>query len=469
MNRTFQAKENYFLQTMTQVLNWMQMSVSMKLLMRIQLVLLQLLNPPQLDSALHQLCCINQLCVQAVLQWTMKMNVIMTTENDTNTSLFGWRNCFEWGSKPLSCATQTFRHNIIKVRLAKLEGPARSLGDSPSAEQVWQLLFSNSVTEEIVQNTNCKLASMRTKIENHDSSYQDTDCEEISSLIGLLSCSIFKSSRESLQSSFSTSITGRPIFRAIMAESWCFILIRALHLMILQLEKSGRKLTQQLQQYHTFSTCSSKICQKYYAMDAHICVDETLVPFRGSVHFIVYMPMEPAKYGIKLLCLTDVNNSYLYNAYIYRGKGSDGAPPYSSRVKTPSSSSAQAVVRLTKCFYKTNRNITCDNLFCSLEITQELLKHGLTLVATMKANKPQIPPEFLPNKTRAVGLSLHGFTKELTLLSNVLKKSKVSFHFLLCTILNSMTLQLANQKSFRYTMRQNLRLTLLIRSAPTIP
>ncbi|KAJ8867111.1 hypothetical protein PR048_032974 [Dryococelus australis] len=144
------------------------------------------------------------------------------------------------------------------------------------------------------------------------------------------------------------------------------------------------------------------------------------------------MPKEQAKYGIKLLCLIDVNYSYLYNAYIYRGKGSDGAPPFPSRVKTPNSSSAQAV---------------------------KLLKHGLTLVATMKANKPQIQPEFLPNKTRAVGSRLYGFTKKLTLYFLI---QKLSFYSVLCTILNSMTLQLANQKSFCFTMRQNLGLTLLI-------
>ncbi|KAJ8892547.1 hypothetical protein PR048_005128 [Dryococelus australis] len=161
-------------------------------------------------------------------------------------------------------------------------------------------------------------------------------------------------------------------------------------------------------------------------MGAHGSVDETLLPFRGRVHFLAYMPKKSAKYDIKLLCLTDAHNLYLYNIYIHiyicTGKGSDGATltPADRKILIPS----QAVVRLKKCLYKTNRNITCDNWSCSLEIAQGLLKHGVTLVTTMKANKPQISPEFLPNKTRAVGSSLYGFTKELTLLSHVPIKIK---------------------------------------------
>ncbi|KAJ8887715.1 hypothetical protein PR048_013933 [Dryococelus australis] len=117
----------------------MQMSASMKLLMRSHLVLLQLLNPARLDSApsstgFHQtITCASNAPVDNEDE---SDNVL--TENDTNTSLFGRRNCFEWKSKPLSCATQTIRHNVIKVRLEKLEEPARTLGDSPSAEQVWR-------------------------------------------------------------------------------------------------------------------------------------------------------------------------------------------------------------------------------------------------------------------------------------------------------------------------------------------
>jgi hypothetical protein len=66
-------------------------------------------------------------------------------------------------------------------------------------------------------------------------------------------------------------------------------------------------------------------CQKVYSIRARACVDETLIPFRGQCRFRMYMPSKQAKYGIKIMCLTDVHSSNLYNAYIYVGKDSDGA------------------------------------------------------------------------------------------------------------------------------------------------
>ena len=58
-------------------------------------------------------------------------------------------------------------------------------------------------------------------------------------------------------------------------------------------------------------------CQANYTPGAHITIDETLIPFRGRVRFLVYNPKKPAKYGMKVMGLADAHNAYLFNAYIY--------------------------------------------------------------------------------------------------------------------------------------------------------
>ncbi|KAJ8882571.1 hypothetical protein PR048_014382 [Dryococelus australis] len=90
-------------------------------------------------------------------------------------------------------------------------------------------------------------------------------------------------------------------------------------------------------------------CQKNHAMGAHGCFDETLVPFRSHVCFLVNMPKKPAKYGMKLLCLTDAHNSYFYNSYVYTGKGSDGATLTSAerKLQIPSQAVLKAVILLS--------------------------------------------------------------------------------------------------------------------------
>ena len=94
----------------------------------------------------------------------------------------------------------------------------------------------------------------------------------------------------------------------------------------------------------------------------------------------------------------------------------------------------QAVLRLVKSIEGSNRNVTADNWFTSMEVINELQKRGLTYVSTIKKNKKEIPREFLPSKTRVTNSSLFGFGDNVTLVSFVPKPNKAvllmsSMHF----------------------------------------
>ena len=124
--------------------------------------------------------------------------------------------------------------------------------------------------------------------------------------------------------------------------------------------------------------------QKAYTLGTCICTDEMLVGFRGKCYFKMYMPQKPVKYGLKVLCLTDARNNYAYNAYLYCRKDTDGIS-FEERWKKFSKPS-QAVQRLSNPIFNTNRNVTDNNWFSSIELTSELLKNGLTYVGTVKKN-----------------------------------------------------------------------------------
>lgn len=64
----------------------------------------------------------------------------------------------------------------------------------------------------------------------------------------------------------------------------------------------------------------------------------------------------------------------------------------------------------------TNRNITCDNWYTSVLLTQDLLKNcSLTLVRTIRKSKIEIPTEFLANKRREATSSGFGFSDNMLL------------------------------------------------------
>lgn len=344
-------------------------------------------------------------------------------DDSNETKYFGKKKCFSWSSVPQCAPNSRTTHNIIQIRISKPIGPALALGDMPTPLDIWHLFFTNDIVEELVLRTNEKLESVRKKLKNPtDPSYKNTSVKEMSALLGLLVlCCIFKSSRESLNSLFSTGITGRPIFRAIMSEKRCHILLRAMRFDDSS-TRSARAETDPAAPISDIYNALMKNFMSNYSIGAFACVDETLVPFRGRCRFKMFMPKKPAKYGLKCVCITDSKNSYLWNSYMYTGKGSDGQTLNETEKKFQKPT--QALIRLTRNLKDTHRNITCDNWFTSIEAAKWLWENGLTIVGTLRGNKPQIPPEFLPQKDRPVNSSLYGFTKELTLVSFVPKKCK---------------------------------------------
>ncbi|KAE9529179.1 hypothetical protein AGLY_011975 [Aphis glycines] len=57
-----------------------------------------------------------------------------------------------------------------------------------------------------------------------------------------------------------------------------------------------------------------------YQPGKNLTIDEGVCPFRGRVHFKVYMKNKPNKYGMKLYILSDPLNGYTLKFEIYSGK-----------------------------------------------------------------------------------------------------------------------------------------------------
>lgn len=328
-----------------------------------------------------------------------------------------------WKSEPPPRNVRTAERNLIRT-LPGIQGPARALGNNPVKEDVWRLFFDNDIIQTVVINTNVKLAYVREKIAaGKRSNFRNTDSEEVNALIGmLLLSSVLKSNNENMTSLFSKDEFSRPIFRATMSEKRYKVLIAYLRFD----EAHTREARKMNNKAAAISDIFEKVIsnsQAVYSPSAFVTIDEMLVPFRGRCGFKVYMPKKPKKYGIKILCLTDAKTSYLCNGYIYTGKGSDGVGLTEKQKEL--SIPTQSLIRLCKKIKGSNRNITADNWFSSIEAVDKLRKMKLTYVGTMRKDKRCIPTEFLPSNSRPVLSTTFGFRQEATLLSFVPKKNRV--------------------------------------------
>lgn len=331
---------------------------------------------------------------------------------------FYGKNRFKWSTTEPTRNVRTPAHNILK-----LPGNKNAL---PKIEplEAWQKIFSHDILDIVVHYTNLKIQEFRNKPGNQKrTEYRETNSLEINGFLGLLLLTaVFKSNNESIESIFSTDGTGREIFRLVMSAKRFAVLLACLRFDT-HVERKIRVETDPAAAFSHILKKFNQNSQSAYILGANVTVDEMLVGFRGRCKFKMYLPSKPVKYGLKIQCLVDARTHYIYNTYIYCGKGTDSLEDITD-VEKQFSIPTQAVIRLCKPIFGSNRNVTGDNWYSSIQLTDYLFKNKLTYVGTMKKNKRDIPKEFLPSRTRPVGSTLYGFTSNKTLISRVTKKNK---------------------------------------------
>ena len=137
---------------------------------------------------------------------------------------------------------------------------------------------------------------------------------------------------------------------------------------------------------------------------AHTTTDEQLVVFRGKCPLCVFIKSKPGKYGIKFWVAADGKNFYTCSMQVYTGK-SGGVREKKQGLRV----------------YGTRRDVTTDNFFTSCELANFLLSKNITVVGTLRKNKPEIPAFFCVGKQRNVYSSLW-FYCDLTLIICTIKK-----------------------------------------------
>lgn len=344
-----------------------------------------------------------------------------TDDDDDLPNYYYGKNRFKWSRAEPSRKIRTSAHNIVRlptIRIPQIEG------EDFEPLTAWELIFDESMLQSILTWTNQKLQQIRTKYSNPNrTELRDLILIELKCFLGLLCYSaVFKSNHEDISSLFATDGTGREVFRMALSERRFSVILNCLRFDDI-LNRDERKVTDAVAAISDTLAKFNKNSQAAYTIGANATIDEMLVAFRGRCGFKMYMPSKPAKYGLKMQRLADARTCYVYNTYLYCGKGCDGM--YLSEDEKKYNIPTQAVLRLCKPIFGTNRNITTDNWYTSIELANVLKNKQLTLVGTLKKNKREIPKDFLPSIKRPVDSCLFGFfTRDVTMVSYAPKKNK---------------------------------------------
>lgn len=318
----------------------------------------------------------------------------------------------KWKKDRPNTQVRTRSQNIIKL-FPGTKGNARNVR---SEIDCLKLFINDTVIEIITVSTNIYID----KIKNNFQRFRDArraDKREIAAFVGILIfIGTFRSSRKNLRQIWDNSKgSGIEACYLAMSEKRFRFLIRCLRFDDVRTRDERRKIDNLAPIRELFETFLVNYQNNFIASE-YLTVDEQLLAFRGRCKFKQYIPSKPAKYGIKTFALVDAKTSYTFNLETYVGTQPEG--PYKL-----SNSAEDIVLRLVYPVAGTNRNITGDNWFTSLSLSNKLLQEKkLTYIGTMRKNKREIPPQFLPNKNRQEKSSLFGFQEHCTMVSYCPKK-----------------------------------------------
>ncbi|KAF2903794.1 hypothetical protein ILUMI_02382 [Ignelater luminosus] len=130
--------------------------------------------------------------------------------------------------------------------------------------------------------------------------------------------------------------------------------------------------------------------QDVYIADQKLCIDETVVSFRGRLRFRQYSKNKRHKFGIKV-CKFCCDGGYTYNLQVYCG----------TDWVQGGQASANVVFSFMDGLFSSGWQLYTDNYYTSVSLVTELLDKKTHLIGTLRSNRKYNPKEVVQKKLKA--------------------------------------------------------------------
>ena len=130
-----------------------------------------------------------------------------------------------------------------------------------------------------------------------------------------------------------------------------------------------------------------------YKPNKQLAIDETLIKFKGKVHFWQFIPIKPGRFGIKAFTLAESSSGYLLNSKIYTGKEGDGVQRDLGR---------KVVMSVIEPYLDKGYYVFMDNYYTSVALFEELQERKTLACGTVTSNRSGLPKEICGPKEQKV-------------------------------------------------------------------
>jgi len=118
-----------------------------------------------------------------------------------------------------------------------------------------------------------------------------------------------------------------------------------------------------------------------------ICIDESLLSFKGRLAFKQYDPLKRARFRVKYYAIVDCESKFLVNLKIYLGKSTGEE----SRMIKEFGMGGATVISLLRKYLGKNHKVVVDNFFNSPKLQEYLIKKKTFCVGTVRPTGKEMP------------------------------------------------------------------------------
>ncbi|CAK1599162.1 unnamed protein product [Parnassius mnemosyne] len=180
-------------------------------------------------------------------------------------------------------------------------------------------------------------------------------------------------------------VIGHPFPRTAMSRNRFEILLRMLHFS----EDDEKNKADRLHRVRKLMNDLNECFRQHYTANEDICIDESMVPFRGRILFRQYNKQKRHKYGVKLFKLCSIPG-YTHKVNIYAGKNMD----------TINTTPTNVVMNMCEGYFNRGHTLHTDNWYTSIDLARRLLEKQTHLVGTVKKNRRGLPKKVTNTKLK---------------------------------------------------------------------
>ncbi|XP_044133452.1 piggyBac transposable element-derived protein 4-like [Bufo gargarizans] len=139
----------------------------------------------------------------------------------------------------------------------------------------------------------------------------------------------------------------------------------------------------------------SEKCLTVYTPSENVSVDESLVKFKGRLHFKQFLPSKRARYGIKLYKLCESTTGYTSAFRVYQGRDSELNP---QGCPAGLGANGKVVWELMGPLLQKGYKLFIDNYYTSIPLFQSLQEANTGACGTFRRNRRGFPQSLLAKK-----------------------------------------------------------------------